>query len=267
MALVRKAGLERHLDLRHVLFQQLARSGDADGFQIPVGRNALLLGKRAQEMVLAQARDPAELVQRHGLRIPFLKVGAHRADAGFVLFGLGQRLPGVVAQELAQKQQEDFFLSELLVLPDDHGVQIAQGAGQLALGQDGVPELREHGLPGDFPHRRAHDVGQDADAPIAERLPVIGAAAVRLVRVEGEQIASGGDVLSSAAGQFPSPLLDEPDQVVVVEVVRERFQHVLEPVRLDGQFRIVVNASRFLQHDGSILHGAAVSSCMILRFG
>ena len=156
MALVRKAGLKRHFDLGHVPFQQLASSGDADGFQIPVGRDALLLGERAQEMVLAQARDFAEPIQRYGLRVPFLKVGAYRADAGFVLFGLGQRFPGVVAQELAQKHGVALLRSnettctlmgslisvlnlELAPRITRHGVLVeVYGEGILILGDSGI---------------------------------------------------------------------------------------------------------------------------------
>ena len=196
-----------------------------------------------------------------------LKVGAYGPDVGFVLVRIGQgRFSGVIAQKLPQKHQKDFFLPELLVFLNDHGVQVAQRTRQFALAQDALPEPRQDGLPRDFPHGRAHDVGQHADAPVAERFSVIGAAAVRLVGGEGEQGAFGGDVFLSAASQFPRTLLDEPDQVVVVEMIREGLQHVLEPVGFDGEFRVVVYGSCFFDH-GPMLLVPAFVSCMILRFG
>ena len=45
MALIRKARLERHLDHRHVPFKQFPCLGDADGFEIPVRRDAFLFGE------------------------------------------------------------------------------------------------------------------------------------------------------------------------------------------------------------------------------
>ena len=94
---------------------------------------------------------------------------------------------------------------------------------------------------------------------------------MRLVRVEGEEIALPGDVLLAPAGQFTDALLDEADQVVVVEMVREWLQHVLEPVGFSRQISVVVDAPSFLDHvfprEAPIYPFQARTSCTMLLIG
>ena len=114
--------------------------GDADGFEIPV-REMPLLGERTQEVILAQPRDLSEPIQRNRLARVLLKVGAYGPDVGFVLVRIGQGcFSGVIAQKLPQKHQKDFFLPELLVFLNDHGVQVAQRTRQFVSGSDVFPE-------------------------------------------------------------------------------------------------------------------------------
>ena len=119
-------------------------------------------------------------------------------------------------------------------------------------------KTRQLPLPGELFRQFQHDVPGNIQSAVVQRAAVALYTGVAVFRVEQEHVAGGDDVVCALAEERALSAFHQPDDVVLVKMMREGLCDTGEAAGLQMQSVIVDSGSCFLFHAPYLLAGIIV---------